>query len=257
MATFVLVHPAWAGGWSWKKLVPLLRAAGHEVRTPTLTGLGERSHLLDRGVDLHTHVEDVVGVLTFEDLEHVVLVGSSSSGMVVTAVAERTPERLAELVYLDAFVPADGQSLFDLLEPDRQAVFRGLVETEGDGWLVPRTARQPWVEIAPALWQITDPADIAWMVPRLRATPFAHFTTPVRLLDPAARVLPRTYIRCLRKPHPAFDRFAGAAAASPGWRSRELDCGHLPYISCPEALAGLLLELVSEDVVSEDAVVRS
>jgi pimeloyl-ACP methyl ester carboxylesterase len=102
MTTFVLVHPAWLGGWSWRKLTPVLRAAGHEVLTPTLTGLGDRAHLLDHGIDLATHVEDVVGLLVYEDLAGVALVGNSSGGMVVTGVADRVPERIAEVVHLDA-----------------------------------------------------------------------------------------------------------------------------------------------------------
>jgi pimeloyl-ACP methyl ester carboxylesterase len=114
---FVLVHPAWLGGWCWRKTAPLLRARGHDVHAPTLTGLGERAHLVRRDIGLATHVEDVVNVLEFEDLRGVILVGNSSGGMVITGVAERAPERIAQLVYLDAFVPEHGQSLVDLLPP--------------------------------------------------------------------------------------------------------------------------------------------
>lgn len=108
MATFVLVHPAWFGGWCWNKLAPLLRAAGHAVYAPTLTGLGERAHLASPGIGLGTHVDDVMNVLTFEDLDDVILVGNSSAGVVITAVADRAPERIQQVVYLDAFVPTDG-----------------------------------------------------------------------------------------------------------------------------------------------------
>ena len=107
MAAFVLVHPAWFGGWSWRKVVPLLVEAGHSVHTPTLTGLGERSHLATPEIGLGTHIDDVVQILEFEDLHDVILVGSSSSGAVITGVADRAPERIAKVVYLDAFVPAD------------------------------------------------------------------------------------------------------------------------------------------------------
>src|SRR5688572_5168403 len=109
MSIVVLVHPSWLGGWSWRKLVPFLAGAGHEVHTPTLTGLGERAHLASHDVDLGTHIADVVNTLVYRDLTDVVLVGNSSAGMVITGVAEEVPERIAELVYLDAFVPSDGQ----------------------------------------------------------------------------------------------------------------------------------------------------
>ena len=136
MATFVLVHGAWAGGWYWKRVRPLLTAAGHDVFTPTLTGLGERAHLATPDIGLETHIRDVLGVLTYEDLSDVVLVGHSCGGIVITGVAERAPGRLAHLVYLDAYVPADGQSFLDLLvSPERAAMFREQARTEGDGSL--------------------------------------------------------------------------------------------------------------------------
>ena len=186
MATFVLVHPAWLGGWCWRKLVPLLRAHGHEVHTPTLTGLGERAHLAHPGIDLKVHITDVVDVLAYEDLHNVVLVGSSSAGMVITGVAEQVPDRISQLVYLDAFVPDDGQCLLDLVPPDRRAAMEALAETEGDGWLLPRFASAQWDQFIPEAWQVTDPTDLAWMLDRLRPTPFGHFTTAVRRGNPTA-----------------------------------------------------------------------
>src|SRR5437867_3282753 len=117
MATFVLVHGASTGGWYWAPVRSLLRDAGHEVHTPTLTGLGERCHLLSRGIGLDTHIQDVVNALVYEDLRDVVLAGHSYSGMVVTGVADRVPERIAHLVYVDAFVPHHGESLLDLGGP--------------------------------------------------------------------------------------------------------------------------------------------
>jgi pimeloyl-ACP methyl ester carboxylesterase len=117
MTTFVLVHGAGHGGWCWGRVAPLLRAAGHEVVTPTLTGLGERVHLLDGRVDLELHVTDIVNVLRYEDLHDVVLVGHSYGGTVITGAADRAPERVAKLVYLDAAFPGDGQSVADVVEP--------------------------------------------------------------------------------------------------------------------------------------------
>ena len=136
MATFVIVHGAWSGGHAWRWLRPLLQAAGHEVFTPALTGLGERSHLANAQIDLDTHVLDVVGVLEYEDLLQVVLVGHSYGGVVITGVADRVPERLAQLVYLDAEVPMDGQSEFDLLPPEERAVYQESARSKGQGWRI-------------------------------------------------------------------------------------------------------------------------
>jgi pimeloyl-ACP methyl ester carboxylesterase len=143
MATFVIVHGAWSGGHAWRWVRPLLRAAGHEVFTPALTGLGERSHLASTQVDLDTHVLDVVGVLEFEDMDQVVLVGHSSGGMVITGVADRAPERLAQLVYLDAEVPMDGQSEFDLLAPEERAGYQQAATSKGQGWQIPPAGARP------------------------------------------------------------------------------------------------------------------
>ena len=133
MATFVLVHPAWFGGWCWKKITPLLGARGHSVYTQTLTGLGERDHLASNRVGLGTHIDDIITVLVFEDLDRVILTANSSAGAVVTAVADRVPERIQQVVYVDAFVPADGERLLDIIPPDRRAAIEVLVEQEGGG----------------------------------------------------------------------------------------------------------------------------
>ena len=117
MATFLVCHGAWLAGWAWKKVRPLLRAAGHEVFTPTYTGLGERAHHASPAVDLEMHIADALAVIEFEALEDITLVGHSYGGMVATGVADRVPERIRQLVYLDAFVPGHGQSLLDLLPP--------------------------------------------------------------------------------------------------------------------------------------------
>ncbi len=242
MGVFVLVHPAWFGGWCWRKLVPLLRDAGHAVLTPTLTGLGERAHLARPEVGLDTHVEDIVRVLTCDDVRDAILVGNSSGGMVITGVADRVPERVAKLVYLDAFTPAHGQSVVDLIPPERGAAMRALVESEGDGWLLPRFAAQPWEQFVPAAWQVTDEADLRWVLERLVPTPFGHFTQPVRRTDARAETLPHTYVRCLGWNAPHFDRYAAAARAA-GWQCRQLDTPHLPYITHPRELAALLDDL--------------
>ena len=164
MATFVLVHGGWAGGWQWREVASLLRAAGHEVFTPTLTGLGERVHLASPDVGLDTHIQDILMVLAYEELRDVILVGYSYSGMVITGVAERAPERLAHLVYLDAYVPRDGESLLDMLGPDAAAFIEQAAQAHGDGWRIPH-----------------DPPD----APRRTPHPLKTGQQPVSLTNPA------------------------------------------------------------------------
>jgi pimeloyl-ACP methyl ester carboxylesterase len=241
MVTFVLVHPAWLGGWCWGKVTPLLQARGHEVFTPTLTGLGERSHLAKRDIGLATHIQDVVNVLEYEDLSRVILVANSSGGMVITGVVDRVPERIARVVYVDAFVPEDGQSLLDIIPPERRPVMEALVRTEGQGWLLPRFAPLPWEKFLPEAWSITEQSDLDWVLPRLRPTPFGHFQEPVRLTNRSAATVPRTYVRC-RWPNASFDRYADIARRAAGWRCRDLATPHLPYVTHPRELVALLLE---------------
>jgi pimeloyl-ACP methyl ester carboxylesterase len=240
--TYLLIHPAWFGGWCWKKLTPLLRAQGHEVFTPTLTGLGERGHLARPEIGLEVHVRDIINVIEYEDLRNVILVGNSSGGMVMTGVADHMPERIAHLVFLDAFVPTDGQSMLDVIPPDRRPALEAFVQKEGEGWLLPRFAPPPWKKLVTEVWQVTEDADLDWILPRLRPTPFGHFREPVKRKNPAAEKLPRTYIRT-EWPHPGLDRYAGAASEAAGWQSRRIASSHLPYITHPSELAALLLEV--------------
>ena len=247
MSTFVLVHPAWFGGWCWKKVVPALQSAGHTAYTPTLTGLGERAHLARPEVSLSTHIDDVVSALVFEDLDAVTLVGSSSGGTVVTAVADRVPERIERVVYLDAFVPADGQSTSDLVATDRWAAMEHLVAAEGDGWLLPRFSPAPWEQFVSNAWEVSDPDDVQWLLPRLRPTPIRHFTEPVQLRYTDYGERPHhVYIRCLRNDRaPHFDQCATVAESSPDWTYRPLMLPHLPFITHPVETAQALLEVVA------------
>lgn len=243
MASFVLVHPAWFGGWCWSKVAGQLRAQGNTVYTPTMTGLAERSHLASRDIGLQTHIDDVANLVTFEDLADVVLVGTSSSGTVITGVAAQIPDRIGSLVYLDAFVPSDGQSTRDLLPPERQAALDTMVADEGDGWLLPRFAPPPWPVIIRDLWQVVDEADAEWVLSRLRPTPYRHFTDPVRLLAPISG--DRIYVRCLRSPFAGptpFDSFADTARSTPDWTYREIDAPHVSYITHPEEVTAVLVD---------------
>jgi pimeloyl-ACP methyl ester carboxylesterase len=230
MATFLVVHGAWTGGWSWKKMRPLLRARGHDVFTPTLTGVGERTHLSRPEIDLEVHVEDILGVLAFEDLRDVILVGHSYGGMVATGVAGRAPERIAHIVYLDAFVPRDGQSLADLVGAETHARAMAAARADGDGWRTPPNPLPP----------DTSAEDVAWAVPRRMMQPFRTFEQKLRL-SAAIDSLPRSYVYCTRAgPGDVFRQFSERARTEPGWRSFELDSSHNPHITMPETLATLL-----------------
>jgi pimeloyl-ACP methyl ester carboxylesterase len=244
---YVLIHPAWLGGWCWSKVVPLLLAEGHGVHAPTLTGLGERVHLSNRDISLATHVEDVVNVLEFENLQRVILVGTSSGGMVITGVADRVPDRLARVVYVDAFVPEHNQSLVDLLPADRRRAMEELVKAEGQGWLLPRFATPSWKTIVREMWGVTSDDDVSWMLARLRPTPFRHFSDSVRRHNPAAAKVDRVYIRCqqFQPGSHVFDRHAAMARQTLGWRSLDLETPHLPYITHPAELARVLLGLAA------------
>jgi pimeloyl-ACP methyl ester carboxylesterase len=242
MATYLLIHGAWHGGWCWRRVVPLLRAAGHEVLTPTLTGLGERAHLLTREVGLDTHAQDVVGELEYEDLRDVVLVGHSYGGMVITAVAERAAERLAHLVYLDAFVPRDSQSQMDLLGPEFLALFQEQAELHGDGWKLPSFPAERF--------GVTKEEDLAWVRPRLGPHPFKTKLDKVRLANPKAAKIARTYIYCSDPAIGPFGQFAERARAEAGWRYRELATGHDAMVTEPKRLAEMLMEVATAGAAS-------
>jgi pimeloyl-ACP methyl ester carboxylesterase len=235
--TFVLVHGGGHGGWCWGRVAPLLRAAGHEVHTPTLTGLGERSHLLSPEVSLETHVADVANVLAYEDLTDVVLVGHSYGGLVITGVADRAPERVGHLVSLDAAIPRDGECLADSSPGVRRFA-------EADMRLVDGVFLVLWPgPIAKALYGVVDPADLAWMEPRLTPHPYRTFTDPLVLRNEAAvAAIPRTIINCpgtlAVRPPETLDRWFAAE------RVWALDTGHDTMITAPAATAELLLRLV-------------
>jgi pimeloyl-ACP methyl ester carboxylesterase len=237
VATFVVAHGAWSAGWAWKKMHPLLRARGHRLVTPTYTGLGERAHLADPDVDLNTHIEDIIGVLHAEDLEDVVLVGHSYGGMVATGVADRAPERLAQLVYLDAFVPRNGEALLDLVSAEARDDMRKAAGESGEGWRIPPNPLPP----------DTDQIDVSWIMPRRVMQPLETFEQPISLTG-AGDLLPRTYIYCTRPaPGDVFRQFAERARSEPRWRSLEIDASHSPHVTAPQALADLLSSLATSD----------
>lgn len=224
MAQYLVCHGAWSGGWSWAKVRPLIERAGHAILTPTYTGLGERAHLASPAVDLETHIRDIASVIHYEELRDLILVGHSYGGMVATGVADRMPDRVRRLVYLDAFVPGDGQSLSDFTAP-------GEVAEPVDGWLVPPRPSAPDV----------TPEDLAWTMPRRRHHPGACFVQKLRVAHPRPP-FPRTYIHCTKKVgFDIFAQFADRYRSDPDWTFQALDASHSPNITAPAALADLLL----------------
>jgi pimeloyl-ACP methyl ester carboxylesterase len=233
MATYVLVHGAWSGPHTFRKVRPLLAKAGHAVFTPGLTGLGERSHLASPLVNLTTHVRDVVNLVLYEDLSGIVLLGYSYGGMVVTGALEHIADRVQHLVYLDAFVPGGGQSLYGLSgRPASPAV-----ELGGE-WLV-----------SPMPRQFDDSEEAAWATARRSPHPIGCFVEPVRLQQPLeAYPFSRTYIKATGEPRGEgggghFWEAGDRAKASPAWRYREVDTNHMIPNNRPEELTQLLLEL--------------
>ena len=219
-ATYVIVHGAWGGSWDWKRVDALLAARGRAVVRVQLTGLGERAHLNSPEIGLETHVMDVVNTVLWEDLRDVVLVGHSYGGMVITGAADRVPDRIRHLVYVDAFVPRDGESLMDVV-PAATAAF--LKSTTRAGFVVP-----PWVKEGQR-----PPHD----VPQSLKT----FTDKLTLVSPAARGLPATYIHTVEagRSEDEFDPSAERARKL-GWTVKRMTADHLPERSAPEALVELL-----------------
>jgi pimeloyl-ACP methyl ester carboxylesterase len=238
MATFVLVHGSNGGGWVWKELTPLLRARGHEVYAPTLTGMADRSHVLQCGVSLATHISDVASLLFYEDLSNVILVGNSYAGMVISGVAAKVPERLRTLVYLDAYVPSDGQSEFDLL-PSATRAAREADAREQNGLLPPPP---------PAIFGVSDTALADWIRARNTMQPVSTYSEPVPAGNAQSEAIPRVFIHCIRNPVTTPDLFASSAqkAQANGWRVYELDAGHLAMLTAPRELAELLQNIAGQ-----------
>ena len=209
---------------------PLLESRGHVLLTPTYTGLGERSHLAHRDINLETHIADILGVLRFEDLMHVTLIGHSYGGRVATGVADRAPERISRVVYVDAYVPRDGQSLFDLQTSEGRERIRAEARAQGEGWRIPPPPMSP----------DTPQDDVSWASSRRVMQPLMTFEQRLRLTG-AVETLPRTYVYCKRaRAGDVFRQFLDRARREEGWRVFEIDASHSPNITAPEELTDIL-----------------
>jgi pimeloyl-ACP methyl ester carboxylesterase len=229
MATFVLVHGAWQGGWVWDRVTPLLRAHGHEVHAPTLTGVGDRAHLMTPQVGLDTHITDVVATIRTQRLSEVILVGHSYGGQVIAGVASALPGALARLVYLDAFVPHDGESATQQQPETIARHYSESVIERGFGWLLPTRSLE--------VLGVSDPVDVEWLGALMVPHPYKGFNDPVRVTQEALAI-PSTFIESvdwMRVFQSARER-----AQSRGWPVHELHTGHQSMTTAPHELAELL-----------------
>jgi len=230
--TYVLIHGAWHGGWCWQRVADRLRARGHAVFTPTLTGLGERAHLLHPDIDLSLHVADVLGTIRCERLSDIVLVGHSYGGCVISGVAEAAPNKIRSIVFLDAFIPDNGEFLFDIVQPAVKEVIQGVLD-RGETIVPVRDA---------AAFKVNE-KDRAWVDSLATPQPIRTMTEKIKLMGARDRIAKKIYIRASGYPNVSFDKAYARVKADRGWRTYEVPCGHDVMIDDPDRLTDILLEV--------------
>jgi pimeloyl-ACP methyl ester carboxylesterase len=231
--TYVLVHGAYGGGWIWRDVAAGLRRQGHQVWTPTQTGLGERSHLLSREITVDTHVQDVASLIEMEDLHDIVLVGHSYGGMAVTGVADRMTNRISRIVYLDALIPENGDSAFALLPAGMADARRKAALDQGAGVALP----------VPGPDAFSIPAGPAkdWFMQRLRPHPIGTYESPLRLSKPTGAGLPVTYVAYTNPALASIEPSRQRARSKVGWQYQELAVPHDVEVPTPEKVVAVLL----------------
>ena len=230
--TFVLVHGAWHGGWCWRGVADLLERQGHKVYTPTLTGLGERSHLMSPNVGLSTHITDIVNVLKWEQLSDVVLCGHSYGGMVITGVAEQMGRAIGAIVYLDAFVPQVGDNLISLANPGPRKALEEAV-TRGDLVAKPVPAKA---------FNVSE-ENRAWVDAKCTPHPLAAVVEKVTGATAREKIARKTYIRATGFDSPVFNETLAKMKSAPGWKTYEVASGHDVMVDHPDRLTEILLEV--------------
>jgi pimeloyl-ACP methyl ester carboxylesterase len=234
MATFVLVHGAWHGGWCWQRVVPILQAAGHSVFAPTLTGLGDRAALAKPEVDLSLHVKDVLAVIQDNNINDALMAGLGYGGMVISQVAEHVAKRIENLVYIDGIVPYGGDSAFDLMPTSNRRELQEEAREHGDGWRIPPP---PIAQVA-----ISDPGDAEWVKSNLCPQPLKTFEERLPVQNIAAIHVTRSFIHCNSPAMDLFGRFAERARAE-AWRYQEIAAGHEAMVTEPHKLVAALLKV--------------
>jgi pimeloyl-ACP methyl ester carboxylesterase len=233
MSTYVLVHGAWHGSWCWKRVRKALQALGHEVFTPTLTGVGERSHLLSRQVNLDTHIDDVVNLIQWEELSDVILCGHSYGGCVISGVADRIPDRIGALVVLK-----NGQCLWETLPPEQESLQSDLAVQHGEGWKVPPI---------PAKVFAVNANDAAWVDRQCTMQPLATFQQAIILSGKADSIKDVTFILATGFADSPFPQFYESAKAN-GWKTLKMACGHDVMLDLPEELTRVLHEVAPQQL---------
>jgi pimeloyl-ACP methyl ester carboxylesterase len=231
MATFVLVHGAWLGGWCWQRVASQLRAQGHTVFSPSLTGLGDRDHLLNDSVDLNTHIADIAGIIRSYDLTDVVLCGHSYGGLVITGVADCLPGSIKAMVYLDALVPEDGQSMFDTIPEALIDRFEAEAAPSGGLSAPPMSAAEFG----------TNEADQAWVDDKGCDHPMQSFRQHIVLSGAYKAVTNRHFILAPAFEHPSTHGYFAAFKDDPTWQIYTLEGGHHLMIDNPDGVVEILL----------------
>lgn len=231
--TFVLVHGAWHGGWCWRPVSDALATQGHRVFTPTLTGLGERSHLLDKSVNLTTHITDIANVIQYEELSNIVLVGHSYGGIIISGVAERLADRVSSIVFLDAFLPEDGETLLEKSSPAFVAAINTAIE-KGESGIKPPPA---------AAFGIPE-KDRAWVDSKTTAQPVGTYTERAVFKGARDRIATKTYVRAKGYKSTTFDANLAKVKATGKWKTHELDIGHDVMVIDPALITSIILERV-------------
>jgi pimeloyl-ACP methyl ester carboxylesterase len=231
-SNFVLVHGAWHGGWCWRRVADILTKAGHRVFTPTLTGLGERSHLIGPDTNLTTHVTDILNVIKWERLTDVVLCGHSYGGFIISGVAEKMTEAIAAMAFIDAFVPENGDTVLSSLSPATRARIDEVV-SRGEETIPPVPA---------AVFQV-NARDQAWVDEFCTPHPLATFSEKIMLSSARERVVRKLYIRATGYESPSFDAALAKVRSRSSWRVFEMACGHDVMVDMPAELAKILLEV--------------
>jgi pimeloyl-ACP methyl ester carboxylesterase len=235
MANFVLVHGTWAGGWMWREVADRIRAKGHRVFTPTLTGLGERAHLATPQTNLDTHIQDIAAVIACERLDDVVLVGTSYAGLVISGVADRMPETIASLIYLNAALPANGKCMLDTVSAERRATVQKLADDEGDGYMVSsKLVLDTGIE---------DEAARKLFLSRMSAHPLPSLLQPIQLTGKYKDVTKKAYVLATKKISHHFKEYYDWAKQQPDWTAHEIPTHHYPMATAPGLTAELLMTI--------------
>ncbi|HEU4342743.1 MAG TPA: alpha/beta hydrolase family protein [Candidatus Binatia bacterium] len=231
--TYVLVHGAWHGGWYWRRVSDLLGSAGHRVFAPSLTGLGDRRHLLSRDINLHTHIEDIIQLIEAEELHDVILVGHSYGGIVITGVAAKIPQGLKQLVYLDAVLVEDGESWSSVHSAEIVAARRKAAQESSGGVSLPPPKA---LDLG-----VIDIGDQAWVDRRMTPHPFVTYEQKMRWGGPIGNGLPKVYIDCTEPASPALAPMKTRYRGKADWPFIEIKTGHDAAVTAPKELTDILL----------------